>query len=647
MAKGSKSAVPATPMKSSGGRTEASDRSGDSFVTPQSSRMEPIPESSATYDDSVEYPDANYDEDAHDEEDDDDNLEEKGPFVAPPSSPEDATVSIGRSSGVRPLSRNLTDELNAVAGPEPAHDGEDVSTETPATAKAGGGRPRSTATGHHLTVILRLPTSNELATPVDSASTQQVARDTVILLRSMGCEPQKHPSDAVLRDWTPSNAGTVLMKWKRKLRMAFGTPDIGAGRQPVARDAPEAEDPSKIPLPQTTRKTAVEEDEGKAAGVFSVSTEASPYYHDSHMVTPRSASRSERLARDTEDSHHRVDRRRGSQRPRSKRYEFSEDSSSDDDLLRELEYDDSDLTEQWKAPDSRAERVRGVRRTTPSRNCDTSAAREHQTLLRPSLEQRLRYVRVKDIHDLVDLINEILLSEERSRAIRETSSYRSKGREDSRRRDARRTEESRGAYRRDRRGRDLRDTEYNHPRADRGLGRSRSDNNRDDARYQSRITLVEALTNALTNLDTRTPGRHRARFDSVYSHVVVAVRRVPRCTTEVKTRPRSIATSQRIATTVISPQLMMRSVEQQQQVPTVGPTHGRGVTETGRCQSETTDASDGMAGGPSPSMDPVQRVVGVTTQRTTASVGAKSADKSMMLESARPSMRSPTWSETE
>ncbi|GMF42288.1 unnamed protein product [Phytophthora lilii] len=127
--------------------------------------------------------------------------------------------------------------------------------------------------------------------------------------------------------------------------MAFGTPDIGAGRQPVARGAPEAEDPSKIPLPQTPRKIAAEEDEGKAAGVFSASTEASPYYHD--MVTPRSAGRSERPARDTEDSHFQANRRRGSQRPCSKRYEVSEDSSSDDDLLRELEYDDSDLTEQW------------------------------------------------------------------------------------------------------------------------------------------------------------------------------------------------------------------------------------------------------------------------------------------------------------
>ncbi|GMF22400.1 unnamed protein product [Phytophthora lilii] len=40
--------------------------------------------------------------------------------------------------------------------------------------------------------------------------------------------------------------------------------------------------------------------------------------------------------------------RQASQRARSRRYEFSEVSSSDDDLLRELDYDDSDMTEQWK-----------------------------------------------------------------------------------------------------------------------------------------------------------------------------------------------------------------------------------------------------------------------------------------------------------
>ncbi|GMF37708.1 unnamed protein product [Phytophthora lilii] len=223
-----------------------------------------------------------YEEDAHDEDDDDDYLEEKGPSVAPPSSPEDATVSMSRSSGVRPLSRNLTDELNDVA-------------ET--SAKAGGARPRSTGNRPPLNGDTPAATSVKLATLSTQTSSRQVARDTVLLLRSMGCEPQKHPSDAVLRDWTPSDAGIALMRWKKKLRMAFGTPDIGVGRQPVAREAPEADDPSKIPLPPTPRKTTIAEDEGEAAGVFSDSTEAFPYFHDSHMVTPRSVvmiSRSDR-----------------------------------------------------------------------------------------------------------------------------------------------------------------------------------------------------------------------------------------------------------------------------------------------------------------------------------------------------------------
>ncbi|GMF17586.1 unnamed protein product [Phytophthora lilii] len=161
--------------------------------------------------------------------------------------------------------------------------------------------------------------SVELATPVDSTSSRQVARDTVLLLRAMGCEPRKHPSDAVLRDWTPSNAGTALMRWKKKLQTAFGTPDIGVGRQLLACEAPEADDPAKkqFPLPQTLRKPTVD--------------------------------RAERLARDTEGSRPTMNRRRASQRVRSRRYEISEDSSSsDDDLLRGLDYDDADLTEQLK-----------------------------------------------------------------------------------------------------------------------------------------------------------------------------------------------------------------------------------------------------------------------------------------------------------
>ncbi|KAE8988594.1 hypothetical protein PR002_g21719 [Phytophthora rubi] len=52
---------------------------------------------------------------------------------------EAAVVSAGRSSGVRPLARNLVDELDDVAKPEPAFgedDGEDGAKDFPKTAEA-------------------------------------------------------------------------------------------------------------------------------------------------------------------------------------------------------------------------------------------------------------------------------------------------------------------------------------------------------------------------------------------------------------------------------------------------------------------------------------------------------------------------------
>ncbi|POM65110.1 Hypothetical protein PHPALM_19232 [Phytophthora palmivora] len=85
MAKGGKSAVPATPMKS------------------------------RSLDESVGYSDAK-------EDDDEEYLEEK---AAMPDLSEAAVVSVGRSGGVRSLARNLTEELDDVAGPEPATEDSD------------------------------------------------------------------------------------------------------------------------------------------------------------------------------------------------------------------------------------------------------------------------------------------------------------------------------------------------------------------------------------------------------------------------------------------------------------------------------------------------------------------------------------------
>ncbi|GMF34368.1 unnamed protein product [Phytophthora fragariaefolia] len=103
------------------------------------------------------------------------------------------------------------------------------------------------------------------------------------------------------------------------------------------------------------------------------------------------------------------------------------------------------------------------------------------------LERRLCHLRVKDIHDLEDIINDILKSEERS-STRETSAYLSRGRDRSHGRDEGRAETSRDGYRRDR-----------HDRHGRGYG-----GRMDDSCHPPRISLAEAsLSEMMAELQVR------------------------------------------------------------------------------------------------------------------------------------------------
>uniref|UniRef100_H3H9V0 Retrotransposon gag domain-containing protein n=1 Tax=Phytophthora ramorum TaxID=164328 RepID=H3H9V0_PHYRM len=108
------------------------------------------------------------------------------------------------------------------------------------------------------------------------------------------------------------------------------------------------------------------------------------------------------------------------------------------------------------------------------------------------LEERLCHVRVKNIHDLEDMINDILRRRERKSG-RESSVRRPRGQEVARRRDGGRSEDPRDGYRRDRRHR-----EDDRRRED----RYRDDNRRrDDQQYRPRVTLTDALTNIVTALN--------------------------------------------------------------------------------------------------------------------------------------------------
>ncbi|EGZ12126.1 hypothetical protein PHYSODRAFT_517715, partial [Phytophthora sojae] len=117
-----------------------------------------------------------------------------------------------------------------------------------------------------------------------------------------------------------------------------------------------------------------------------------------------------------------------------------------------------------------------------------------------NLEDRLCHVRVKSIHDLEDMINDILRHRDR-KSNRELSFRRSRSQDDGRRRDARSNEDSRGGYRRERRYHDEDRRERRRRDNDRCNDRSEDDrrrDRRDESPYQSRVTLVDALADVMT-----------------------------------------------------------------------------------------------------------------------------------------------------
>ncbi|KAE8961029.1 hypothetical protein PR003_g29327 [Phytophthora rubi] len=219
--------------------------------------------------------------DAKDPEEDDD-WKASGVMT---ETPEVTVVSAGRSNGVRPLARNLVGELDDVTtlGPAVGEDDEDEDeSKVPAMMNEAGARPTgdrpplngdtpaaSKVLGRCLELmkmksdwmrqfsptIVRQPVwmdvGGTLAMPIDSTSTRQVASETELLLRAMGCEPQMFPSDMTLADWTPTEAAIVFLKLKKKLRSAFGMSDISVGRPPRLPVATEA----SVTTPNTRRVT--------------------------------------------------------------------------------------------------------------------------------------------------------------------------------------------------------------------------------------------------------------------------------------------------------------------------------------------------------------------------------------------------------
>ncbi|GMG17903.1 unnamed protein product [Phytophthora fragariaefolia] len=370
MAKGS-SAVPATPMKS--GRIEV--EGGQTPQTGSGGRLSSISERSVSFDESAGGISEAKDEEVNEYED---SKADGYVFGDDLDASDEARVSAGRSGAPRPITRNLAGEFDEVAKAEPARDdsGSDneVSDKKPADESVirkhpGNRPPMNSSTPAANRVIGRIldqmmessdwiqqftpkvvrqalwgELSGELAWLVNTMSAVKVAEDTVSLLSAMELEPQTNPSEAALRDLPPAIAGKELKRWKRKLRLSFGTSDIGLKTPPTVRLKGDA-DPSQIPLPQTPKKNEQGKESGDD-GVFGVKTERTPYFQDSHMVTPRSSNRADRLARDTEASNAQRGAARASSGRSRRRFvprdDSSDDDSDEDDYYRkeDAEYDD-------------------------------------------------------------------------------------------------------------------------------------------------------------------------------------------------------------------------------------------------------------------------------------------------------------------
>ncbi|GMF66295.1 unnamed protein product [Phytophthora lilii] len=109
------------------------------------------------------------------------------------------------------------------------------------------------------------------------------------------------------------------------------------GCRSTPHSANETTDPLKVPLPKTPTKTA-EATRGRKAptAVFSATGERSPYFQDSHMVTPKSVNHTEHVRTTADNSGETRRTNRSSGRGSRRRFQLSNDLSDGDDDSNEF-----------------------------------------------------------------------------------------------------------------------------------------------------------------------------------------------------------------------------------------------------------------------------------------------------------------------
>ncbi|GMF45650.1 unnamed protein product [Phytophthora fragariaefolia] len=211
----------------------------------------------------------------NDDDGSEDGLEMKGPRPIPDDDEVDELTMVVRKSGApRPIDRRLGSEFDEVA---------------PARALAPDERP---TTGSRPPVNGDTPNAT-----IDSSGLAQLAEQTKRLLEAMGFECAAMPSKVALQIWELGDASAELTSWKRKLKDSFGA------RSSTTVRKLDGIDPSTVPLPSKPKKApagAGFQTPATKGDVLSKSAE-SPYFMDSHMITPKKSRGDRRINEDTDD----------------------------------------------------------------------------------------------------------------------------------------------------------------------------------------------------------------------------------------------------------------------------------------------------------------------------------------------------------
>ncbi|GMF52379.1 unnamed protein product [Phytophthora fragariaefolia] len=221
---------------------------------------------------------------------------------------EELSLQVSRMGNPRPVERNLVAELDANADDDDDEDDQGVvqgespllipratrNADTPSANKVLARLGEEMRTRSEWMVMFapvamaqaKWPVLGpELTQPINSTGINQLVEDTVLLLKAIGYRCNSRPNSLILSGWSLVRASAGLTQWKRRLRAEFGLEKAPGAQQTIMDRVTEftqlGTDPSRVPMPkapETKRPAKVERFR---------STVGTPYFEDTHMLTPK------------------------------------------------------------------------------------------------------------------------------------------------------------------------------------------------------------------------------------------------------------------------------------------------------------------------------------------------------------------------